>query len=181
MMKTFYWFVLLAVTFPAIASQQSTTTHQDFFDNIAAACGETFQGYSTFPDNPEHDLYGKLLVAHVTACTEQEIRIPFIVGEDASRTWIITRTQDGLMLKHDHRHADGQPDEITNYGGTTTAAGSALSQSFPADQFTAELIPAAATNVWTISLSEDGQSLTYYLERDGHPRFKAQLTKQTND
>lgn len=149
-----------------------------FFNHFADLCGSVFQGYSSFPDDPEHDFYGKLLTASITTCTEDEIRIPFQVGDDQSRTWIITRTSNDLTLKHDHRHADGTPDEITNYGGTTADYGSEYSQSFPADAFTAELIPAAATNVWTLSLSEDKQSLTYYLERNNRPRFKAELQLQ---
>jgi len=39
-------------------------------------------------------------------------------------------------------------------------------------------IPAAVTNVWTISLSPDGRKLTYYLERDAKPRFKAELYRK---
>lgn len=150
-----------------------------FFNQLNALCGTTFQGYSTFPDDPEHDFYGKLLVAEIASCSDEKIRIPFTVGEDTSRTWIITKNADNLTLKHDHRHSDGTPDEVTNYGGTTTTLGSEYSQAFPADVFTAELIPAAATNVWTITLSKDGQSLIYFLTRNGQPRFKAQLQKKT--
>ena len=75
------------------------------------------------------------------------------------------------------RHADGTPDEVTLYGGVAVDAGSALSQSFPADRYTANLIPEAATNEWFLSFSADGQELTYYLERHGKARFKAVLNK----
>ena len=41
-----------------------------------------------------------------------------MVGEDRSRTWIVSVLSDGrLRLKHDHRHEDGEPDAITMYGG----------------------------------------------------------------
>ncbi len=150
-----------------------TDSHALYFARLKQLCGATLQGYSTFPDDPEHPLYGKLLVAHFKTCSEHEIRIPFSVGDDHSRTWIITRMDNNLSLKHDHRHADGGENEITDYGGTASDAGSAYSQSFPADDFTAKLIPEAATNRWTINLSEDGRTLTYYLERDNQPRFKA--------
>ena len=53
-----------------------------------------------------------------------------------------------------------------------------IHNTFPADALTASLIPDAATNAWTISLSEDGQQITYFLERDNKPRFKAILTAQ---
>ena len=85
------------------------------------------------------------------------------------------QTANGLQLKHDHRHADGTPDEVTMYGGTAVEPGSDLSQSFPADTYTAELIPEAATNVWSITLSADGTQISYYLERHQKPRFRARL------
>ena len=105
---------------------------------------------------------GKLLVAEFKKCSDSEVRVPFAVGDNTSRTWVFTKTDAGARLKHDHRHADGSLDEVTNYGGDASSDGTELSQSFAADAFTAELIPDAATNVWTVSLSEDLQTLTYH-------------------
>lgn len=131
----------------------------------------------TFPATGQDAFAGKLLVATFKTCTSREVRIPFAVGEDTSRTWIISRTADGLQLKHDHRHADGTEDEITMYGGDSLADGSASSQSFGADEHTKQLIPDAATNVWTISLADEGNRLTYSLQRHGKPRFEAVLER----
>ena len=113
---------------------------------------------------------GKRLVADFASCSETQVKVPFQVGDDRSRTWIISRTPAGLALQHDHRHADGTPDDITMYGGMAGSDGSARSQSFLADDYTARLVKGAATNVWTISLSADGSTLTYHLERDEQPR-----------
>lgn len=155
-----------------IAAQQA------FFDNITALCGARFEGQSSFPEDPGDAFRDKILVALIETCSESEIRIPFLVGEDSSRTWILTHlAKGGLELKHDHRHADGTPDEVTLYGGTTSNPGSALSQSFPADEYTAKLIPEAATNEWSITITADGSELIYYLERHGQPRFKATLRR----
>ena len=141
-------------------------------------CGETFEGEMTFPVDGQDSFAGKLLLAKFEVCTDSEIRVPFLVGDDASRTWIFSKTENGgLQLKHDHRHTDGTPDEVTMYGGMANNSGAALSQAFQADAYTAKLIPAATTNVWTISLSEDKKTLTYYLERNASPRFKAVLNK----
>ena len=109
------------------------------------------------------------LVMHVRACGENEIRIPFFVGENRSRTWVITRTATGLRLKHDHRHEDGTEDKVTQYGGDTAAAGTAQRQDFPADAFTAALIPAAATNIWTLMI-EPGKTFGYGLRREAEGR-----------
>ena len=151
---------------------------QAFFDKVKSMCGARFEGESVFPEDPGDAFRGQLLVATVETCGDDEIRIPFIVGPDSSRTWVLKRTVKGLQLKHDHRHADGTPDEVTLYGGVAVDAGSAFSQSFPADSYTADLIPEASTNEWFLSFSVDGQELTYYLERHGKPRFKAVLNKR---
>lgn len=149
-----------------------------FFNKISNLCGVRFIGQSSFPEDPGDAFRGKSLVATIESCSQDEIRIPFSVGEDQSRTWILSRLDDGLKLKHDHRHEDGTPDEVTMYGGTTRDIGSPDSQSFPADDYTAKLIPEAATNEWFLSLSNDGAELTYYLERHGKPRFRAILYKK---
>ena len=150
---------------------------QAFFDYVKSMCGARYEGESVFPEDPGDAFSGQLLVAVIESCGADEIRIPFLVGSDASRTWVLTRTTEGLQLKHDHRHEDGTPDEVTLYGGVATDPGSPLSQSFPADSYTAGLIPEATTNEWFLSFSTDGQELTYYLERHGKPRFKAVLRK----
>ncbi|HEU4853438.1 MAG TPA: hypothetical protein VFT37_14925 [Telluria sp.] len=164
-----------ALAHPAHAQADSKAA---FFARLGALCGVTFEGASVFPREAGDAFAGKKLVANVAKCGATEIRVPFIVGEDRSRTWIITKAGNGLELKHDHRHADGTPDEQTMYGGMASEAGSSNAQSFHADAYTAKLIPAAATNVWTLTLSPDGKTLTYFLERDGKPRFKAELLRK---
>lgn len=154
------------------------TNQQAFFDKVGSMCGARFEGKSVFPEDPGDAFRDQLLVAVIETCDADEIRIPFIVGSDASRTWLLARTVNGLQFKHDHRHADGTPDEVTMYGGFAIEAGSPWSQSFPADSYTADLIPEASTNEWFLSFSEDGQQLTYYLERHGKARFKAVLSRQ---
>lgn len=168
--------VLLGMTCQLSFAGQSES-QEVFFEQLSELCGTRFVGHSVFPEDPGDDWRDKTLVAYIETCTADEIRVPFIVGEDHSRTWIISRVNEGLQLKHDHRHADGTPDEVTLYGGTTQSTGSELSQSFPADTYTAELIPEASTNVWHLTFSADGDTLTYFLERNDLPRFKAILKK----
>jgi hypothetical protein len=167
---------MLFVTGATVADQSAA---QDaFFEQLLGMCGARFEGQSSFPEDPGDDFRDQTLVAVIASCSETEIRMPFQVGDDTSRTWVLRRVDGGLELKHDHRHADGTPDEVTLYGGTTSGPGSASSQSFPADALTAEMIPEAKSNEWFLTLSEDGSSLTYYLERHGAPRFKATLYRQ---
>ncbi len=78
----------------------------------------------------------------------------------------------------DHRHADGTPDEITNYGGWANQEGTVWRQHFVADKETADLIPAAATNVWMLQYEPVSKVLTYDLKRHDLPRYQAQLKPQ---
>ncbi len=73
------------------------------------------------PDDPA--LSAATLVMHVRECSDAEIRIPFFVDDDRSRTWVLSRTDTGLGLKHDHRHEDGTEDSVTQYGGDTAHTG----------------------------------------------------------
>jgi len=106
---------------------------------------------------------------HVRECSANEIRVPFHVGEDRSRTWVVTHTGSGLRLKHDHRHEDGSEDKLTQYGGDTVHQGAATRQEFPADAFSKALfvrekIPASTANVWATEL-QPGRMFAYELRR----------------
>jgi hypothetical protein len=136
-----------------------------FMANIAALCGEAFRGEALLTSSAGFE---DEMIMHVRACTDNEIQIPLHIGENRSRTWILTRTAEGIRLKHDHRLPDGSDDPVTQYGGDTEEEGTAFSQRFPADAFTAELLPEAATNVWSITL--DGDRLVYHLTRHGADR-----------
>ena len=144
-----------------------------FFQNVRKLCGQRFEGATEFPkDEPGHPLAGKKLTISVEQCSESEIRIPLQAGEDKSRTWILTLRDGRLLLKHDHRHADGTPDKVTMYGGWS-AEGDANRRRFHADTETAKLIPEAATNIWTMEIDAGREQFIYALERHGQPRYKA--------
>lgn len=168
-------FFLAPNTLPPVSALPKTKSHKAFFQNLAKLCGQRFEGHTEFPPDPNHPLAGKKLVMVVESCSKDEIRIPFHVGEDKSRTWILTLTDKGLLFKHDHRHADGTPDRVTMYGGWAATNGTAHMQRFPADAETAKLIPEATTNVWTLELIPDKQQFTYYLERHNEARYRARF------
>jgi hypothetical protein len=140
---------------------------QEFWNQLETLCGKSFEGQLILPEN-DKDFGGKRLIMHVRSCEENHIRIPFFVGDDKSRTWVLTYTDSKIQLKHDHRHDDGSSDEITMYGGTTTNAGQTTIQTFPADEETKKMIPAASTNIWWITL--DDKEYTYNLRRLGTDR-----------
>ncbi len=164
--------LLLAAALAGCATPAAVEGPQDrFFRSLASLCGKAFEGrIASPPVEADSAFAGKRLVMHVRRCTDGEIRIPFHVGEDRSRTWVITRTGPGLRLKHDHRHSDGSEDKLTQYGGDTVAPGTAGRQEFPADAFSRALfvrenIPASTTNVW--AMEADGRTFAYELRRPG--------------
>jgi len=155
--------VLLLVTLPAVGLADPV---DDFWASLTSLCGQAFAGQVVEEPEGEDGFSGQQLVMHVRECSNERIRIPFMVGDDRSRTWVLTRQGDRIELKHDHRHEDGSHDEVTMYGGTTSNTGTAVAQYFPADQHTRELIEPAFSNVWTMRI-EPGQSFTYGLWRLG--------------
>lgn len=153
--------------------------HDAFLANLEALCGQAFAGTVEVdrPAAPGNDAFaGKPLVMHVRECDGGTVRIPFHVGDDRSRTWVVTRTPTGLRLKHDHRHADGTPDAVTMYGGDTTTTGTAVRHAFPVDaesvaMFVREGLAASVTNTWAMELLP-GERFTYELARPGGRLFR---------
>ncbi|GBL03527.1 hypothetical protein [Glaciecola sp. KUL10] len=161
----------------------SIPTHDAFINNIAQHCGKAFEG-QVVVDNEPSPAFQNRLVMHVRVCTETELQIPFHVGDDASRTWIITKTGSGLSLKHDHRKKDGSDDPLTMYGGHTLDAGYAEMQSFPADQYSKELfvktgIAQSVGNTWQMFIYPE--KFVYRLVRQGREfRVEFDLTKSVD-
>jgi len=152
----------------ATASASSAAQHE-FWNSLEALCGMAFEGVVVEDTTGNPDFARTPLVMHVRTCEAGRILVPFHVADDRSRTWVITQTSSGLRLKHDHRHADGSEDDLTQYGGDTRDAGSATTQEFHADAHTAELLPAATTNVWTVEIVP-GRMFAYALRREGTDR-----------
>lgn len=144
----------LAVTVAGCAS--TDVPAGDFLADLRPLCGKAFEGRIVSPPVAADEAFaGKRLVMHVRGCEPDEVRIPFHVGGDRSRTWVLTRTGDGFRLKHDHRHEDGSDDRVTQYGGDSTTPPYSDRQQFPADAFTKELLKregnvAGMQNVWAI-------------------------------
>lgn len=153
-----------------------------FFARIAELCGKSFAGRVVADQPPptgEDVFAGKALVMHVRRCEEGRLEIPFHVGDDRSRTWLLTRARSGLRLKHDHRHRDGSADEVTLYGGDTAAPGTASRQEFPVDAdsiatFERAGLAASVRNTWAMEI-EPGKRFVYELSRPGGRLFRVEF------
>ncbi|MFT6796902.1 MAG: hypothetical protein ACJART_002049 [Maribacter sp.] len=145
-----------------------TSGAKQFWDKLKNHCGKSFEGKIVNAPVGD-DFHGKRLVMHVLSCSDDEILIPFNVGDNRSRTWVLKYKNGKIELKHDHRHEDGTSDKVSMYGGTTSNRGLPQLAVFPADEETATIIPAAANNVWWITIDET--TFTYNLRRIGTERF----------
>ena len=154
-----------------------------FWQALSSHCGEAYEGALASSDARDADWAGKRMVAHWADCSDSRVAIAFHVedaeapgGWNRSRTWLVTRTADGLRLKDYHRHEDGSEDAVTQYGGDTLSAGTARVQDFPVDAFSIALferegLSASLTNVWRIEVDPAGAQA---------PRFAYQLTRRND-
>ena len=162
---------------PALPASQ-----QAFWDALQSHCGKAYAGSLASSDARDADWQGRTMVAHWAECSETRTAIGFHVEEtdksgwDRSRTWIVTRTSEGLRLKHDHRHDDGEEDAVTQYGGDTLSSGTARVQDFPVDAYSIALferegLDVSVTNVWRLEVDPAGAS---------GARFAYQLTRRND-
>lgn len=164
-----------------------------FLAALASHCGQAFAGRivanAPDPDAPPptapDPFEGKELVMHVRGCDDptRRLEVPFHVGDDHSRTWVLTRTAGGLRLKHDHRHEDGSDDAVTMYGGETAGPGTATRQEFPVDAesialFEREGLNVSVTNTWAMEIEPDRRFL-YELARPGGRMFQVEFDLTT--
>lgn len=178
--------IFCALALSGCATTPPANPQDAFWANLRAHCGKAFPGTLASDEAADADFKGRPMMMHVRSCTDTEIRIPFHVGPkdadatgdgkwDRSRTWVITRTATGLRLKHDHRHEDGSEDRLTQYGGDTSASGSATVQSFPVDAesialFRREGLGRSISNVWQVEISDKDIAkprFAYVLHRTG--------------
>jgi hypothetical protein len=178
-------FLAACATSAVCAHEPAALPADQFMDRIEQICGKAFAGRVLVDEPPsKSDAFGgKLLVMHVRECSDGELIIPFHVGDDHSRTWIITRTVTGLRLKHDHRHEDGSEDAVTMYGGDSVSAGTAERQEFPVDTYSIEMfqregLSASLNNIWAMEIQPD-QRFIYELARPNGRLFRVEfdLTK----
>ncbi|GGB72323.1 hypothetical protein [Glycocaulis alkaliphilus] len=146
---------------PLDASPDTAPAADGLIEALSQYCGQSFEGEITSPPvEMDGDFAGQRLVMHVRECFEDEVRVPFHVGDNHSRTWLITRLDDGrLRLKHDHRHEDGSEDTLTQYGGESVFPPVSARVEFPADQFSKDLferegIPVSMDNTWIMEVTD---------------------------
>jgi imidazolonepropionase-like amidohydrolase len=151
-------------------------TQAAFLARYLPYCGAAYEGRSVMVDlGEDHPLDGARLRMTMERCTDDEVRLPFQVDDDRSRTWILTRTDQGLHLAHDHRYQDGTEHAANFYGGFSDARGSATRQYFPADARTIADRPAREINLWSKEFDLENQRYYYRLYLRGELRYEAEF------
>ncbi len=154
-------------------SEEQMETQREFLSNLSEFCGYAYAGQTEHFDLGDDALKDPDMLMLLEECEEEEIRIPFWVDDDQSRTWILNIQEYGLRLAHDHRYEDGTEHEANMYGGFADERGSSTKQYFPADESTIEERPAREINVWSTELDLQEERYIYRLYLDGEKRFKA--------
>jgi hypothetical protein len=152
------------------AAAAAADPQQVWWDSMQQLCGQAFAGEMVRYD-PALDAgwLDRDVIMHVRECSADEIRIPLHVGENRSRTWVLTRTATGIRLKHDHRYPDGTEETTSQYGGHTIDRGTEHRQEFPAGEYSRELFerenhPDGVQNVWAMEIYP-GERFGYRLTR----------------
>jgi hypothetical protein len=119
------------------AARVAESPRDALWQNLQQHCGNAYSGGLVLEPPGDDMLTGtEQLIVHFRGCGQDTLLLPFHIekgatGEwDRSRTWMIMRTPERLELRHDHRHADGMPDDQTMYGAFTSDAGTAHRQEF---------------------------------------------------
>jgi hypothetical protein len=153
-----------------LTDAEAANPERAFFVKMMELCSRTVTGEVVSDQAADADWMGETLVVGPVDCTSDVIRMPLAVGRDASRTWVLSQTEDGLLFKHEHVEPDGSPSPVTQYGGLAQEGGTRLSQSFPTDaetraNFTENGIARSNPNVWTFTVDPAARTLTYTLAR----------------
>lgn len=172
----------LVACFPANDPKPEASPQDVFFEHISMLCDKAYAGELVSNEEADADFVGKSMIMHVSNCEQNKVEIPFhVAGEgdewNRSRTWLLTRTNEGIRLKHRHRHEDGSLDTVTNYGGDTADEGTVKRQEFPVDaesiaSFETNDLAPSVQNTWAVEITPPGQSdakFAYELRRPKGP------------
>lgn len=152
-----------------------TAAERAFLENLRSLCGKSFRGEEAFMAPGRESWAEKKFMMHVTVCEDDRVYIPFHLDEDRSRTWMFLAEEGGLRFRHDHRHEDGNPEELTMYGGYADGKGNRYRQHFPADNYTVNLLDDGIEREWRVILDEDLNTFSYQLLYSSELIFEARF------
>ncbi|TVR26040.1 MAG: hypothetical protein EA390_15095 [Balneolaceae bacterium] len=168
--------ILFILSIGILSCSERIDHQKSFFANYSDYCGYAYKGQTNFVDLGSGEVFeGADLTMILRDCSDDEVRIPFHVDDDTSRTWIVKMTPDGLHLSHDHRYDDGTEHDNNFYGGYADDEGNAFLQYFPADERTIEDRPARSANRWAKEFDLSEMKYYYRLYLNDELRFEAEF------
>ena len=88
-MKKYLILSLFLLSFSLMA--QGTDPVTTFWTNLQKHCGKTYEGTIITGGREGDGFTGQKLLMNVLSCQDAQIKIPFIAGENRSKTWPQTR------------------------------------------------------------------------------------------
>lgn len=153
----------------ALTSTKNAQALDTWWSHLESLCGKAYGGSLVSKDEVDARMADQPMTIYLRRCEKQRIEIPVYIGGDRSRTWLLTRTQDGLKLQHDHRHEDGSEETVNLYGGLAASHSTEVAQFFPADRYSQKLfeennLAPSVSNVWSMEILP-GERFSYHLRR----------------
>lgn len=172
---------LMVSTLLLSCAPKAQSSQDVFFDSLSRLCGKSFAGKLVSTDETDKNLQSSPMTMHVQTCTDDTLHIPFHIADNRSRTWIITKTDTGLRLKHRHNHEDGHADTVTMYGGDTANMGTSTRQEFPVDQYSKDMfkengLNVSVSNIWAVEITNT--TYAYELRRENR-HFRVEFDLNT--
>lgn len=174
--------IIIPITlFFMIACGEKPNKQEKFLANYQEFCGYAYEGKATINEISSGGAFENVrLIMILETCEDDLIRMPFYVGSDHSRTWVIQMKDGHLHLSHDHRYEDGSQHEANFYGGYSDDRGTDFKQYFPADEQTIKERPGRLINTWSKAFDIEGGNYFYRLYQNDVLRFEVvfDLTNQ---
>jgi hypothetical protein len=159
----------------ATASVQHGESHpqRDFFDSMAARCGDEYPGRAIIAPASDDTFRPAFLGMRIDSCTADQIRIAFLVDDDESRTWVLTMEGGDLLFTHEHMLAGDTLSSNSGWGGRSVAGtGTATFQHFPDHRWEPGQTAAENRSHWRMRLDADRGQFVYYLDRGIRPAYR---------
>jgi hypothetical protein len=157
---------------PAPEALSPDEARNAFFGNLRERCGDEYPGRAIMAPETDDVFHPAYLGMHIVDCSDDEISITFFVDDDDSRTWILERSDEGLLFTHEHRQADGSLYEISGWGGWANDRGTELFQHFPDHRWDPEVVPEERRSHWRLRLDPENGQFVYYLDRGVTPAYR---------
>jgi hypothetical protein len=166
---------LLAVGCTVAAEEPAagSSPQREFMSHLAERCGDEYPGRAIIAPATDDTFRPAFLGMRLESCTEEQIRIAFLVDDDASRTWVLTMDGGDLVFTHEHMLEGDTLSSNSGWGGRAAAgSGTALFQHFPDHRWDPAQVPESRRSHWRMRIDAEHGQFVYYLDRGTTPAYR---------